>query len=362
MMTTASISVGELAKVVHGEVEGDEALMIRGAAGLEDASDHDVSFFHNLKYGDLLRETKAGAVIIPQKTNGTVLPSGKTLIRVTNPLLAFSQVLALFDRERVRHPEGIHPQAIIDPSVQVARGVAIGAHTVIERGASIGAGTIIYPGCYVGQGSRIGEKCLIYANVVLYEQTLVGSQVIIHSGAVLGSDGYGFVTVEGRHQKIPQVGQVVIGDHVEIGANVTIDRATTGQTSVGAGTKIDNLVHIAHNVRIGRDCLIVAQVGISGSTRIGNRVTLAGQVGIIGHLTIGDGAVIAAQSGIMNDVAPGEVLFGSPARPHREAMKLQAIFGKLPEIYETFRLLKKKILSTISSSPLAGEDSGGGKG
>ena len=151
------------------------------------------------------------------------------------------------------------------------------------------------------------------------------------------------MTQDGRHRKIPQIGKVVIEEDVEIGANVTIDRATTGETRIGAGTKIDNLVHIAHNVHIGRDCLIVAQVGVSGSTQVGNRVTLAGQVGIIGHLTIGDGAVIAAQSGIMNNVAPGEILFGSPARPHREAMKLQAIFGKLPEMYDALKQLKKKL-------------------
>jgi UDP-3-O-[3-hydroxymyristoyl] glucosamine N-acyltransferase len=212
----------------------------------------------------------------------------------------------------------------------------------VERGAVVEAGAIIYSGCFIGANARVGSGSLLYPNVVLREDTQVGARCIIHAGAVLGADGYGFATIEGRQRKIPQIGRVVVEDDVEIGANVTIDRATVGETRVGAGTKIDNLVHIAHNVQIGRDCLIVAQVGISGSTKVGDRVTLAGQVGIVGHLTIGDGAVVAAQSGVMNDVEPGAVLFGSPARPHREAMKLQAIFGKLPEIYEAIRSLRKK--------------------
>jgi UDP-3-O-[3-hydroxymyristoyl] glucosamine N-acyltransferase len=246
------------------------------------------------------------------------------------------------ERARVKHPRGISTQAAIDPTVKLGAGVAIGPFAVIENGAVIGDGTVIYSGCFIGANSKVGKNSILYPNVVIREEITVGDRAIIHSGTVLGSDGYGFATIEGKHQKIPQIGRVVVEDDVEIGANVTVDRATTGETRIGAGTKIDNLVHIAHNVRIGRDCLIVAQVGISGSTTIGNRVTLAGQVGVVGHVHIGDGAIITAQSGIMNDVAPGEVLFGSPARLHREAMKLQAIFGKLPEIYSAIKALRKK--------------------
>jgi len=336
----------EIAAAVRGSIEGSGDIRIDGVAGLDEATEHHISFFHNPKYSDLLKKTKAGAVIIPNRTNGLKLPSGKTLIRVPNPPLAFAHVLSLFERPLVQHPApGIHPQAVIDPTAEIGSNVTIGARAVIERGVRIGAGTIIYSGCYIGAHSGIGPHGLIYPNVVLREYTQIGARVIIQPGAVLGSDGYGFATHEGKHHKIPQIGKVVIEDDVEIGANVTIDRATTGETRIGAGTKIDNLVHIAHNVQIGKNCLIVAQVGISGSTKIGNQVILAGQVGIIGHLHIGDNAVIAAQSGIMNDVKPGAMLFGSPARPHKEAIKLQAIYSKLPEIYDVIKKLKKKFLS-----------------
>jgi UDP-3-O-[3-hydroxymyristoyl] glucosamine N-acyltransferase len=321
-----ALTAREVATAVQGELEGDAAVSIEGAAGLEEASEREISFFHNTKYIDSLQKTRARVVLIPKEMNGTPLPAGKTLIRVGNAQWAFAQVLGLIDQQRQRHPKGIHPNAFV------------------EESARIGGGTIVYPGCYIGHDVRIGEKCLIYPNVVIREDTQIGDRVILHAGVVLGADGYGFATKDGRHHKIPQIGKVVIEDDVEIGANVTIDRATTGETRIGAGTKIDNLVHIAHNVHIGKDCLIVAQVGISGSTKVGNRVTLAGQVGLTGHLTIGDGAVIAAQSGVMNDVEPGAVLFGTPVRPIKQAMKLQAIYGKLDELYETVKELRKKLL------------------
>jgi UDP-3-O-[3-hydroxymyristoyl] glucosamine N-acyltransferase len=340
-----ALSIRDIAEVVKGRLEGPETLEIIGAAGLEEATGQEISFFHNMKYVDSLKTTKAGAVLIPEKTNGTELSKDKTWVRVANPQWAFAQVLSILYPNRQNPPiPGVHGKAIVDPTAKIETGARIGALAVIEAGAVIGADSVIYPSVYIGARSRVGAGSIIYPHVVLREDTEVGARAIIHAGTVIGADGYGFVTQQGRHHKIPQVGKVVIEDDVEIGANVTIDRATTGETRIGAGTKIDNLVHIAHNVHIGRDCLIVAQVGVSGSTTVGNRVTLAGQVGVIGHLTIGDGAIIAAQSGIMNDVAPGEVLFGSPARPHREAMKLQAVFGKLPDMYDTLRQLKKKIL------------------
>ncbi len=315
----------DIAQAVGGDLSGDGALVIHGAAGLDEASESELSFFHNPKYISSLQSTRARVVLIPQKMNGITLPEGKTLIRVANPQWAYAQVLGLIDQQRQQHPQGVHPKAHVEPS------------------ATIGSGTSVYPGCYIGHRVQIGANCLLYPHVVLREDTRIGDRVIIHSGAVLGADGYGFATQNGRHHKIPQIGCVVVEDDVEIGANVTVDRATTGETRIGAGTKIDNLVQIAHNVHIGRDCLIVAQAGIAGSTKIGNRVTLAGQSGVTGHITIGDGAVIAAQSGIMNDVEPGAVLFGTPARPHRQAMRLQAIYGKLEELYEAVKELRKKL-------------------
>jgi len=320
------LSAQEIAAKVGGDLMGDGSVIIEGAAGLNEASAREISFFHNVKYIESLQNTKAGAVFIPKNTNGTALPQGRTLIRVGNPQWAFAKVLEILDEKRRNHPEGIHPKAHIEPT------------------AVIGVGTIIYPGCFIGQNVHIGENCLLYPNVVLREDTRIGDRVIIQPGAVIGSDGYGFATQNGHHHKIPQIGNVVIEDDVEIGANVTIDRATTGSTRIGAGTKIDNLVQIAHNVQIGPDCLITAQVGIAGSARIGHHVTMGGQVGISGHISIGDGAVIAAQSGVMSDVEPGAVLFGSPVRPIKQAMKLEAIYGKLDDIYETIKQLRKKLL------------------
>jgi len=321
-----AISAKEVAAAVGGDLDGDGSVSIEGAAGLDEASEREISFFHNTKYIESLQKTRARVVLIPKDLNGTPLPTGKTLIRVGNAQWAFAQVLGLIDQQRQHHPKGIHPKAHV------------------EETARIGGGTAIYPGCYIGHNVRIGEKCILYPNVVVREDAQIGDRVIIHAGTVIGADGYGFATQGGHHHKIPQIGKVVIEDDVEIGANVAIDRATTGATRVGAGTKIDNLVHIAHNVQIGRDCLITGQVGIAGSARIGNNVMMGGQVGISGHLTVGDGAVIAAQSGVMSDVEPGAVLFGSPVRPIKQAMKLQAIYGKLEDIYSTVKQLKKKLL------------------
>jgi len=321
-----TLTAKEIAASVGGVLEGDGAVVIEGAAGLNEAAERDISFFHNVKYIASLEKTNARVIIIPKQTNGTAIPKGKTWIRVDNPQWAFAQVLGLIDRQRKRHPNGIHPKAHVEPT------------------AVIGAETIIYPGCYIGHDVKIGKNCLIYPNVVLREDTQVGDRVIIHAGTVLGADGYGFATDKGIHHKIPQIGRVVVEDDVELGANCAVDRATTGETRIGAGTKIDNLVHIAHNVTIGRGCLITGQVGIAGSSHIGNFVSMGGQVGIAGHITIGDGAIIAAQSGVMSDVEPGAVLFGSPVRPIKQAMKLQAIYGKLEDIYDTVRQLRKKLL------------------
>ena len=317
------LTAQDIAQTVKGQLEGSATAVVTSAAGLSEAGENDLSFFHNPKYADQLSKTRAKVILVPEATNGVAMPGDKTWIRVSHPQWAFAQVLELIDQARSHHPTGIHPKAHVEPS------------------AVVGQGTRIYPGCFIGANARIGENCLLYPNVVVREDTEVGSRVIIHAGAVLGADGYGFATQRGRHHKIPQIGRVVVEDDVEIGANVTIDRATTGETRIGAGTKIDNLVHIAHNVRIGKDCLIVAQVGIAGSTSVGERVTIGGQVGIVGHVTIGDNATIAAQSGIMNDVAPGEVLFGSPARPIKLAMKLLALYGKLPEVFEVLKKFKK---------------------
>jgi UDP-3-O-[3-hydroxymyristoyl] glucosamine N-acyltransferase len=339
----AVFTARQIAATVQGQLEGNEAVQIDNASGLEEATDRDISFFHNAKYLKSLKQTRAGVVFIPEKTDGLPLPAGRTFIRVKNPQWAFAQALTLLKLDRQKHPRGISAQAAVDPSAQIGDGTAIGPFVTVESGAVIGKNVVIYAGVYIGADCRVGDQTILYPNVVLREETQVGARVIIHAGTVVGTDGYGFATVQGRQYKIPQVGIVVIEDDVEIGGNVAIDRATTGETRIGAGTKIDNLVQIAHNVQIGRDCLIVGQAGIAGSTKVGDRVTMAGQVGVVGHITIGHDAVLAAQSGIMNDVEPGAVVFGSPSRPYRETMRLEAIFGKLPEIYSAFKAVKRKI-------------------
>jgi UDP-3-O-[3-hydroxymyristoyl] glucosamine N-acyltransferase len=337
-----SVSAQDIATAVKGRLEGNPNAEIDGAAGLEDATKTQISFFHNPKYLESLTKTQAGVILVPEKLNGVTLPAGKNLIYVNNPQWAFGFVLGILDKGRQKHPKGVHPSAIIEEGAHVDPTASIGAYVVVQSEVTIGAGSILYPNCFIGTRSRIGNNVLIYPNVVLREDTQIGDRVIIHSGTVLGSDGYGFATVEGRHLKIPQIGCVVVGDDVEIGSNVSVDRATVGETRIGDGTKVDNLVHIAHNVHIGKHCLVVAQVGVAGSAKIGDHVTMGGQVGIAGHITIGDGAIIAAQSGIMSNVEPGAVLFGSPARPLKFSMKLQALYGKLPEIYDAIKHLRKK--------------------
>lgn len=329
----------ELAELVDGELLGREDLIITGACGIKEAEEGDITFLANPRYMPYLEKTKASAVI----TSFDVESSSKPIIRTKNPSLAFAKVVAEFFPQNFKHPQGIHPTVILGKNVSVGKQVGIGPYVVIGDNVVIGDRTIIYSGCFIGDDSRIGSDSLIYANVSIRERTTVGNRCIIHSGAVLGSDGFGFVNLEGKHLKIPQVGIVEVQDDVEIGANVTIDRARFGKTQIGRGTKIDNLVHIAHNVSIGENCLIIAQVGISGSTVLGNNVTLAGQAGLVGHISIGDNAIVAAQAGVTKSVPAGVTVSGYPAKPHDLAKRINACIQNLPRLYEAVELLKKKL-------------------
>jgi UDP-3-O-[3-hydroxymyristoyl] glucosamine N-acyltransferase len=339
------ITLKELSQITSGELQGDGAWVVTGAAGLLDASPQDVSFLGNPKYAAQTGKSQAGCIFLPFSAKGTPMAAAvKNRIYVEDPQWAFAQVLALIEKELQKKPLVIlpDPKAQINPEARLSPNVFVGPFTVIERLAVVGEGSWISAQCYLGPQVKVGKGCKIYPQVVIRERCEIGDRVIIHSGTVIGADGFGFSTDKktGNHRKIPQIGNVVIENDAEIGANVTIDRATVGTTRIGAGTKIDNLVQIGHNVQIGKNCLVVSQVGISGSTKIGNQVVLAGQAGIVGHVTIGDGAIITAQSGVMNDVEPKAVLFGSPARPHREGLKIQALLSKLPELYETIKTLK----------------------
>ena len=301
---------------------------------------NELTFLSNPKYESLLLDTQAGVILVPRQ----MACPGKTLIRVDNPSLSFTQVVNHLLKDAPDYkPRGIHPTAVIAPGAKLSPGVAVGAHTVIEDGAVIGEGTVLYANCYVGHETHLGKNCLIYPQVVLREKVSLGDRVIIHSGTVIGSDGFGYVTVDGKHLKVPQVGTVLIEDDVEIGANVTVDRARFDKTIIGEGTKIDNLVQIAHNVTIGKHCLIVAQSGIAGSTKIGDHVILAAQSGLVGHIEIGDGAVVAAQSGATRSIKAGEQVFGSPAQPIKDAFRNNAHFQRLDKYVEMIKALKKRV-------------------
>ncbi|MFA5145542.1 MAG: UDP-3-O-(3-hydroxymyristoyl)glucosamine N-acyltransferase [Candidatus Omnitrophota bacterium] len=334
----------EIAEFVGGVVAGDSSIVITGVSGIKEAYEGDITFLANPKYFPLIDKTRASAIIASNDTEA----GRKPLIRVENPSLAFAKIVASFTADKVTHPKGIHPAAILGKNVSLGKDVAIGACAVIEDNVSIGDNTVIYAGCFIGHDTTIGNDTLIYPNVSIRERIVIGCRVIIHSGTVIGSDGFGFITIKGQHHKVPQTGTVEIGDDVEIGANVTIDRARFDKTIIANGTKIDNLVQIAHNVVVGENSIIVAQAGISGSTIIGKGATIAGQAGLVGHITIGDGAIVAAQAGVTKSVPPNTLVSGYPAKPHDTAKRVNACLQNLPKLYELVAELKKKIESLES--------------
>jgi len=329
----------EVAQLIDGEVVGDEDVVITGISGIKEAHDGDLTFLANPKYIHLMDVTKATAII----TSREIKSAPKPVIRTDNPSLAFAKMVSFLAPNEQMHPLGIHPTAVIGQNVKLGRDIALQPYVVLSDHVEIGDRTVVYAGCYVGHHAKIGADCLIYPNVSIRERIQIGDRVVIHSGSVIGSDGFGFATVKGVHHKIPQIGTVVVEDDVEIGANVTIDRARFGKTLIGRGTKIDNLVQIAHNVTIGENSIIVAQAGISGSTMIGKSVTLAGQAGLVGHITIGDNAVIAAQAGVTKSVPPDTCVSGYPAKPHDKAKRINACVQKLPELFKAIKQLEDKI-------------------
>ncbi|MBN2830847.1 MAG: UDP-3-O-(3-hydroxymyristoyl)glucosamine N-acyltransferase [Candidatus Omnitrophica bacterium] len=329
----------EIAGLVNGEVIGDSSIVITGANGIKEAEAGDITFLSNPKYYSLLKSTSASAII----TSREVFDTDKPVIRVDNPSLAFVKVIALIKTDTTEHPKGIHASAILGKNVKLGKNVSLGAYAVVGDNVQIGDNSVVYPGVSIGGEVNVGINTLIYANVSIREKCIIGNNVIIHSGTVIGSDGFGFVDIDGKHHKVPQVGIVEIGDDVEIGANVTIDRARFGKTIIGSGTKIDNLVQIAHNVAIGKNCLIVAQVGISGSTTIGDNVILAGQVGVIGHITIGDNVIVTAQSGVSKSIPANVIFSGVPARPNMENQRIVACTHNLPKLFDLVKELKKRV-------------------
>jgi UDP-3-O-[3-hydroxymyristoyl] glucosamine N-acyltransferase len=334
------VKLRDIASLVNGEVTGPpeaDNLEITGVSGISSAREGDITFLSSERYRKYLPGCKASCILVKEPIEGYKMAQ----LRVSNPHLAFAKLLGHFYIEP-RKPQGISEHAIISDKAIIGKDVSIFPFSYISDNVSVGNGTIVYPHVFIGRDTVIGEDCVIHSNVTLREKVKIGNRVIVHSGSVIGSDGFGYVFEEGKHHKIPQVGGVIIEDDVEIGSNVSIDRATTGNTIIGAGTKIDNLVQIAHNVTIGRNSLIIAQVGIAGSTEIGDFVTLAGQVGIVDHVRIESGTMIGAQSGVLGHVAKG-IYSGSPVMPHRDWLKAQAVFARLPELHKKIRELEEKI-------------------
>jgi UDP-3-O-[3-hydroxymyristoyl] glucosamine N-acyltransferase len=329
---------------VGGELLGDAGLLIHGLNGLAEACPGDVSFYGSPRYRRQYEATRASAVLV-----GPEVPAreGVALVRVPNPHLAFARLSRLF--HPVRRPlAGVSPGAHVHPEARVHPEATVMAGATVERGASVGARTVLYPGVFVGEGASLGEDCLLYPNVTVREGCLVGSRVILHASCVVGADGFGFAfDMEGaqgpEHFKIPQAGIVRIEDDVEVGACSCIDRATLGETVVGRGTKIDNLVQLAHNVKVGPLSILCAQVGIAGSTEVGTGVVLAGQVGVVGHLRIGDMAKVGSQSGVAHDVEDGQTVSGSPAVAHREWLRQSAALGQLGDLLKEVRALRRRV-------------------
>jgi UDP-3-O-[3-hydroxymyristoyl] glucosamine N-acyltransferase len=343
------MTVREIAAWVAGRVEGDAERAVTGVAGLEEAGPGDVAFLANPRYGAQMAATRAAAVVVADAWRGE---TGAALIRVADPDAAFAEIVDRLLPPDPRPEPGVHSSAVLASDVVLGPDVAIGPHAVLSAGVRVGARTRIGAGCVLGPGTVIGADGLLYPLVSTREGTRIGDRVIIHNGAVIGSDGFGYVPVEGGWKKIRQAGVVVIGDDVEIGANVTIDRARFGRTVIGDGVKIDNLVQIAHNVVIEAGSAIAAQTGISGSTRVGRGVRMGGQTGVVGHVTVGDGAVCGGQAGVTKDVPPGVFVSGYPAMAHDKAMRLHAHLMRLPEMRKTVHELERRIAALeLRSAP-----------
>jgi UDP-3-O-[3-hydroxymyristoyl] glucosamine N-acyltransferase len=335
-----NLKLGDIARELGAILEGDPEIPITGLAGLEEAGPGDLTFFADPRYASRLAGSRASAVLVGPEYAGARHPA---LLRVVDPYRGFLQIVRR-ERNRIRErTAGVHPTALVSSDAKVDDTAAVGPLCVVEAEAVLEPGVTLEAGCYVGRGARLGRDAHFHANVTVLDGVEIGERVIIHSGAVLGSDGFGYLTKDGVHEKVPQVGTVVVEDEVEIGANVTIDRGTLGTTRIGRGVKIDNLVHIAHNVTIGEHALIVAQVGVSGSTRIGPRVVLGGQVGIVGHIEIGEGAMVGAQAGVSKSVPAGMRVSGYPAMEHDRARRLNAYYRKLPKIMERLQYLEHRL-------------------
>ena len=333
------LRLSQIATLVGGTLVGDADPILSGVAGIHEANAGDLTFLANPRYRAALHHSRASAVLVHLQE-----PVDRPAVRVADPALAFTRVLQHFAAAaRVEVPRGIHPTAVVDDDVHLGRDISIGACVVIEAGVEIGDRTTILPGVVIYRNTRIGSDCTLHARVTLREGTVLGNRVVVHAGAVIGSDGFGFVNGGRELQRVPHIGHVELEDDVEVGANTCIDRSTTGCTRIGRGTKIDNLVQLAHNVKVGAGTVVCAQVGVSGSTEIGSRCKLGGQAGLVGHIRLGDDVFVAAQSGIAKSVPAGDRLSGTPARAHAVALRQQAALARLPGLLATVQELRRRL-------------------
>jgi UDP-3-O-[3-hydroxymyristoyl] glucosamine N-acyltransferase len=342
---TKERTVGELAEVVKGRVFGNPQTVIRGIASIEEARTGDITFAESLRFLQTAGQSSASAILAPVSATQSEAEDSndsKAVIAVENPRLAFAQLLDLFAPEQYA-TRGIHPSAVIGSDLRHGTNVSIGANCVLGENVRLGENVTLHPLCYLGDDVEVGDNTVIGPNTSLLRGTIVGSECVIHSGTVLGADGFGYLTMKGKHRKIPQIGHVIVGNDVEIGANVTIDRARTGATRVGSGTKIDNLVHIGHNCQVGEDCIIVAQVGLAGGVEVGHHTVIAGQTGVKEQVKIGSQVVIGAQTGVTGDIPDGAFVSGFGARPHKENMKTLAAMNQVPDLLRKVRDMERRL-------------------
>ena len=333
------ITLEKLADSLGGELIGDRNLTVSNICDIKEANSGDLAFVFRKKSEILLEKTKASCVVVPQAIKRSPTP----IIKCKNINVAFKRATELILPDNASRTKGVQKTAFIGKNVILGKDITVGPYAVLEDGSRIGDGTTVHAHSYVGPSVEIGKNCIIYPNVTIRENVKIGDRVIIQPGCVIGGDGFGYERTEKGHEKTPHIGDVVIEDDVELGSSVTIDRAKISHTRIGRGTKIDNLVQIAHNVTMGENCIIVAQCGISGSVKIGNNVMMGGQVGVADHIEIGDNVMIAAKSGVIKNVPANTIAWGQPARPMKRAKTIYVLAGKLPEIYQRLKSVEKKL-------------------
>jgi len=339
MRPSISMTLQELADKLGAKVQGDGSIRVKGIAPISAAQEGDLTFVTNAKYMKALADTRASVILLDKPPS---LETGKSYLLHPNPYACLARILDLY-HPAPKHPEGVREGAYVHPTAKVHESACVMAFATVSAKASVGAHTVLYPGVYVGENAMIGDDCILYPNTVVADSCVLGDRVILQPGAVIGGDGFGFAPDNGKYLKIPQVGNVGLEADVEIGANTTVDRAVMGSTKVGRGTKLDNLIQVAHNCQIGEHTVMAAMTGLAGSCNIGSHCMFGGNVGLAGHLTIGDKVTLATRTGVMEDILEPGVYWGSPSAPMKEEMKRVALYRDLPDLAKRLRKVEKAL-------------------